>query len=601
MNEEKKNKIKKLFEEKKYHESIEELSRIINENKNDYEAYFNRGISKNNLELDKEAIKDFDKTIEINPKYCEAYINRGLSKFYLKLYEESIVDYDKSIKINPNFSEAYNNRGISKKYLSLYKEAIEDFDKAIQINPNFSVAYNNRGITKLNLGLLKEAKEDFNKVIELNNNDSKAYFNSGISYYKLNDNKNSDESFQKAVGFNKYLINNIITFFISEIIESKNIYEKINSIIKEYNVIENDNTYNFIISNIKKEVIDKDINTYIKKILLLEYLLLYILAVRNEEIIINHHTSLHNLLNIIKNNNNDENNNYIRISPITTANDPEEGKVLEKILKNNNCNININSDNNLITFQTSFTRNKDSLNMFRLYGRDIKTNEEATGVSIVINKEYFNFDYSTTLPTLEPICMNSNFNKTEQNNYNKSINNKRDLYWLLYYNKDTNQLIYNPNQSKYEHIVINLNKNDNKEYNKTSRLIKDIFIKILETTEELDDHINKLENSKEIKEEIYYTLFENIRYIIKDEAFYEEQELRILCTTTPDNKSIEVDKNIDKLYIKYIPLFDSYVEEIILGSKIKDKEAVKDYLQALLNEKYSENKIKISISKAPLR
>ncbi len=227
--------------------------------------------------------------------------------------------------------------------------------------------------------------------------------------------------------------------------------------------------------------------------------------------------------------------------------------------------------------------------MFRLYGRDIKTNEEATGVSIVIDKSYFNLNYSTTLSTLEPAYMNS------------SLNKKRDLYWVLYYNKETNQLIYNPNKSKYEHTIIDLNDKNIKDDKSTPELIKYIFLEIVKNAEELDSHINKLENTKEMKEAIYSTLFENIRYIIKDEAFYEEQELRILCTTTPDNKTIEVDKNIDKLYIKYIPLFDKYVEEIILGSKIKDKEAVKDYLQALLNEKYSENKIKISISKAPLR
>ncbi len=597
MNEEQRKKIEKLLEEEKYNEIIELYNKALEENRNEYKSYHYRVIVRGHLGEHKEAIKDYNKAIKLNPHYSNAYNNRGLAKYNLDLYEEAIKDFDKAIKINANYIEAYNNRGITRGFLELNEEAIEDFNKVIELNPDDSEIYYNRGTIKWRLKLYEEAIKDFNKAIEINLNDSKVYNNRGITKICLYLYKEAIEDLSKAIELNKKIESNIIYSLILNLYKDNkiNIYD----INNEYRFIEYDSLYKYILEN--NNNINDEIKKNIKDILLFEYLLLCILAVRDEEITINHHTSLHNLLNIIKNNNNDKNNNYIRISPITTANDPEEGKVLEKILKNNNCNININSDNNLITFQTSFTKNKDSLNMFRLYGRDIKTNEEATGVSIVINKEYFNFDYSTTLPPLEPICMNSNFNKTEQNNYNKSINNKRDLYWVLYYNKETNQLIYNPNKSKYEHTIIDLNDKNIKDDKSTPELIKYIFLEIVKNAEELDSHINKLENTKEMKEAIYSTLFENIRYIIKDEAFYEEQELRILCTTTPDNKTIEVDKNIDKLYIKYIPLFDKYVEEIILGSKIKDKEAVKDYLQALLNEKYPENKIKISISKAPLR
>ena len=71
------------------------------------------------------------------------------------------------------------------------------------------------------------------------------------------------------------------------------------------------------------------------------------------------------------------------------ANDPKEGKILESIFNKNGLDIKINNnEENLITLQTSYTRNKDSLTMFRLYGKN--ENREATGICLVVDKEYFN-------------------------------------------------------------------------------------------------------------------------------------------------------------------------------------------------------------------
>ena len=60
-------------------------------------------------------MKDFNKILELDPNnYC-AYSNRGNSKNDLGLYKEAIEDYNKALKINPNFADAYYNRGNSKK------------------------------------------------------------------------------------------------------------------------------------------------------------------------------------------------------------------------------------------------------------------------------------------------------------------------------------------------------------------------------------------------------------------------------------------------------------------------------------------------------
>lgn len=298
--------------------------------------------------------------------------------------------------------------------------------------------------------------------------------------------------------------------------------------------------------------------------------------------------------------------NKLRITSITTANDINEGKILENIFYNNNVNMKIENNNeyNLIPFQTSFSRNKDSLTMFRLYGKD--KNIESTGVCLVLDESYFDDD---PFGDIIPVKMNSQYldleNSYIDNENKENYYNKNSLYWILYYNEDKNQLVFNPTNSKYKSIIINLEnvyKAELKEKEKNIEIvIKFIFKKIFEAS----NNINKVEKD-EIKNIIFSYLFENIRYLIKHEAFFEEQELRIISINNIESKDIKRDLKTKILYIDYCKLFDkneNYIKEIILGSKVSNVQSVAEYIRKILLEKEN-NKLKstkITVSKAPLR
>ncbi|MEI0699456.1 hypothetical protein R4K92_11060, partial [Brachyspira intermedia] len=164
--------------------------------------------------------------------------------------------------------------------------------------------------------------------------------------------------------------------------------------------------------------------------------------------------------------------------------------------------------------------------MFRLYGKD--KNIESTGVCLVLDESYFDDD---PFGDIIPVKMNSQYldleNSYIDNENKENYYNKNSLYWILYYNEDKNQLFFNPTNSKYKSIIINLEnlyKAELKEKDKNIEIvIKFIFKKIFESS----NNINKVEKD-EIKNIIFSYLFENIRYLIKHEAFFEEQELRII-------------------------------------------------------------------------
>ena len=611
--------------------------------------YFNVG--KIIEEIEKEInLGNFEYVIE----KCNEYLNlksdlaflynyRGLCKNNLGLYEEAIKDFDISIElnkksknspttINKDLADAYYYKGLAKNNLREYKEAIDNFNEALKYNYTYwLVIHYNIGISKINLGEYEESiknfdiityqniyKEYYNRIIRKEIYDSELY-NIYISMHcskvfaelllkeKVYDSINMFLELSKCFNPNNNHIFNIVSLLFGNY--KYDLIEKIfNYLVEEnYNDLwENDITFNLL----KNKTIDKEILKNIKKNLLYQYLLLQSLSFNNKtlkreftyNIEIAHYTSLNTLLKLIKE------DNKIRITNISNANDPKEGKILENIFNKNSLNIKIKNDENLITLQTSLSRNKDALTMFRLYGKN--ENKEATGICLVIDKKYFNDNYLSSV-----IEVNLDNQKQEEKkgneNYKKAKEiiqkrfERKNLYWVIYYNEEKNQLVFNPTKSKYSSVIIDLNtiNKNKKNINKIEDLINCIFHNIINSAKEID----KIEN-KNLKDEIFSNLFENIRYIIKHEAFFEEQELRMLITTNYKNENINIEEDKKRLYINYNELFnenENFIKEIILGGKIEDKELTSDYIKQIIYNKYKDkdkmNKIKVSISQAPLR
>ena len=588
---------------------IEKCNEYLNL-KSDLAFLYNyRGLCKNNLGLYEEAIKDFDISIELNKE----------------LYNKN----DNYIKdtVEKNLTEAYYYKGLAKKDLGEYEEAIKDFQEALKYNRTYLlIVYYNIGVSKINLGEYEDAINYFDNInqIKYYNETEKKEESYYIKIYEYHMSTFCNKAFAKLlsgknvyfedfINYNKFFIpnNNHIIYIVSLLFENYkyDLIEKIfNYLVEEnYNDLwENDITFNLL----KNKTIDKEILKNIKKNLLYQYLILQSLSFNNKilkreytyNIEIAHYTSLNILLKLIKE------DNKIRITNISNANDPKEGKILENILNKNKLDIKIKNDENLITLQTSLSRNKDALTMFRLYGKN--ENKEATGICLVIDKKYFNDNYLS--PVIELNLDNQKQEEKKGNeNYKKAkeIIQKRlgikNLYWVIYYNEEKNQLVFNPTKSKYSSVIIDLNtiNKNKKNINKIEDLINCIFHNIINSAKEID----KIEN-KNLTDEIFSNLFENIRYIIKHEAFFEEQELRMLITTNYKNENINIEEDKKRLYINYNELFnenENFIKEIILGGKIEDKELTSDYIKQIIYNKYKDNdkmnKIKVSISQAPLR
>ena len=139
-----------------------------------------------------------------------------------------------------------------------------------------------------------------------------------------------------------------------------------------------------------------------------------------------------------------------------------------------------------------------------------------------------------------------------------------------------------------------IDKDDHSEdnYDKVENNIGYVIKEILNIIEKLND--KDVQNG--------YKALQNIKYLIKNSAFIEEQELRILKIL--DHNNLEIDYDIKSVYKDYFEVIeDKALKEIILGPKIDNVYSVAGTWQVHI-KKESEKDIRyegitVSVSKAP--
>ena len=296
----------------------------------------------------------------------------------------------------------------------------------------------------------------------------------------------------------------------------------------------------------------------------------------------------------------------IRMSTLSKVNDPEEGSVLLKMLgKYAKVNIKEVAEEESYAVQTSFTRCVDSLTMFRLYGKN--NNLEGTGIALVFSKDFFDTTFKhNDLPTAK-IKMPF-FDVDAIINTDLPKKNKQPLYYVMYYDDETNELVFNPYKSNYKNVIINLselNEYTELKYTANSSKIDDYYYSRLENNigyilKEVFNIMKKLNTEEDIEKG--YKALKNIKYLIKNSTFVEEQELRILKVLKSDE--LEIDPNINSVYKNYSEAltYDNALKKNILGSKIENAHSLAEASRVYIKKQSEKDKryegIKVLVSKA---
>ena len=312
---------------------------------------------------------------------------------------------------------------------------------------------------------------------------------------------------------------------------------------------------------------------------------------------------------------NEQKPSKLRLNTIRGVNDPTEGLVLSNYWDQQGIPETTHT-NDTATFVSCFTFNHDSLNQFRLYGKE--DGREATGVSLVFKKEFFS-KHSGALKYIAGASSDpsnkSGENESDEAGKLESDNKKKIIgkstlyrciyldpetgYWTLaqrdkstFYREHNEDADAKENWEKYykliskkeecvEKYLFSEKDNNNKPI---SSILKSIFAE-----DHLYNKFNKDEKQK-ILEAVRFILLP-LQYLVKHIAFQEEQECRIMYTTHLHDEKIHHDWEKQWMYVEYKEQVLPHIDKIWLSPGAAKYQ---DFFRILLDKGENDNKVRIS-------
>lgn len=307
-----------------------------------------------------------------------------------------------------------------------------------------------------------------------------------------------------------------------------------------------------------------------------------------------------------------------RLNTINNVNDPSEGKLLLNYLKGIKEELSYNSqfDEALHAFISCFTFNHDSLNQFRLYGK--QDNKEASGISLVFNQNFFQKHDSTA--GLSYVAFEDSLQKINVTSIQGSTGEKV----VERMNKQpVMRCVYLDPTSDYVHLAQRNRLTFFREFNDESVQIGSKILSkaeyewksyksfIDQKTEDFSIAFTNIQSDyrvivKELIEiekvnpslssKIQVLLNEIIlplKYLIKHSAFQEEQECRMVYMTSLDDKKVKMEFG-RFLYVEYEPAVKLNLDKIYIAPAATQYQP---YLAKLL----CDTNVKIELSNNPYR
>ena len=257
-----------------------------------------------------------------------------------------------------------------------------------------------------------------------------------------------------------------------------------------------------------------------------------------------------------------------RLSTIKNVNDPSEGAVfyqyVEKSGKLPPALTNEADNTAAAVFLSCFTFNHDSLNQFRLYGKE--NGQEASGVSLVFNDSFFSGE--------NPFAMLSANLNTIVQNFGESGQSKPDhaemqplpklpLFRCIYLDPQSGYLsvahrdkvtfyaeAWHNNKTADHEAVCGEAEEKWVDYQlKIDELSKEIKTKLAELAQMVRD---AAEDAEDDVLKILAFILQPLRYLVKHVAFQEEQECRMIYIgNLLNDKRIHTDWNARQMYFEY--------------------------------------------------
>jgi tetratricopeptide (TPR) repeat protein len=519
--------------------------------------------------------------------------------YCIKEYDKSELYVEKTLSINEKNESALNTKGLLYVSYEDYTNAVNTFRLLTKLNNSSSLYYGNLGYAYFLNKQVEKANKALEKSIIFDSTNSFTYNHLAILSYSQSKFDKALEYIELAILHNadipKFSENKaeILISIIKSGDISKGSFQDVGYFFSRANlsaidviIALNSSTIEFL-KDEKDQIIRGMINMDIFyaetirdcKVAKEDYLRIYqksleIVALLEasdlEELDFAHYTTQETANSLIFH------NSPFRLHSVTTANDPKEGYPLLNFIGFTGAF----SPNIYQAFIGSFTFNPDSLNQFRLYGKN--NNIEGSGVSLILSFDYFgesaNINHALVTPTklISSVTKQPLFRCVYIDPVSRRVISLGHKEACAFYREDLNS-----NKNEMDEKVEKYLSFINEQKTKVEGALNELNIEIHDTYNAIHDNEDK--KNEAIK--IIPLLLIHLRYLVKHYDFKEEQECRIIQVEPLKNNSrITVTGDYSRMYVNYLTFHKdnkSYLKKIYWGPKTSNFELFKDRITHL--------------------
>ncbi|HJT36638.1 MAG TPA: tetratricopeptide repeat protein [Pirellulales bacterium] len=154
----------------------------------------------NEVGEDPAQIKQLTRRIQADPRDAEAFFERGRAWAKLGDLNSALTDFGEYIRLKPDDAAGPRLRALVWQRKGDRQRALDDFDRAIRIAPNEAISYRLRGEMRQSGGNLDGALADLNDALRLNPDDAYALSSRAFLYLQRNELDKAIDDYDCVIG-----------------------------------------------------------------------------------------------------------------------------------------------------------------------------------------------------------------------------------------------------------------------------------------------------------------------------------------------------------------------------------------------------------------
>ena len=194
-------------------EAVPFLDRAVSAMPENPEAYFQRGLAYERLDLHEKALDDYVACLKLDNLRADALNNKAVQLATLKRYDDAIAAFSELVNQDQENFLGYRNRGLCRFDMQDFNGALTDYSAALKLNPEDSSSWFQRGNVYLAANELEAAENDYSKALELDPDFAKAWMNRGVVRYRMGQKTTAAEDLTKAQELDNNIVLPGIDFF----------------------------------------------------------------------------------------------------------------------------------------------------------------------------------------------------------------------------------------------------------------------------------------------------------------------------------------------------------------------------------------------------